>query len=334
MKYKFDTTTRKLVECEGQHLSKAQKEYFKDSQLRDRDGDLIQCFHYTNKQFDAFDKAHITDDSFCGRGFYFTSMTTFGSSFGKECLECYIDMKNPLIVENLDDWQKEDLFAYFANSEEYKNGELPRLEGHPLKSEEADRDSLIDILEYHTFEEPHLIALQEAMLGSWEYGDFRESGNIEDLMDSHILMEMKGYNEFLDVIDERGLSDYIEGEYLELRDLTGDNFHHGEWNAFSALLTEWAENNGYDGILSEEGGLDKHIREIVVFEPNQIKSVDNLYPTKSDNFRDNSREYLKEHLKDMSFDECMKLTKHIKEQEKQEKSKTLDKDKNRNTEVR
>lgn len=317
MKYKFDTTTRKLVECDGQHLSKAQKEYFKDSQLRDRDGDLIQCFHYTNKQFDAFDKAHITDDSFCGRGFYFTSMTTFGSSFGKECLECYIDMKNPLIVENLDDWQKEDLFAYFANSEEYKKEELPRLEGHPRKSEDLLKDDLIDIIEYHEFKEERLIELQYEMLRSYEYQSFKESGNIEDLLDSYELMKMKGYNEFLAEIDERGLDRYVEGDYLELRDLTGDQFHRGEWNAFSSLLTEWAQNNGYDGILSEAGGLDKRIREIVVFEPNQIKSVDNLYPTKSDNFRDNSREYLKEHLKDMSFDECMKLTKHIKEQEKQ-----------------
>ena len=182
---------------------------------------------------------------------------------------------------------------------------------------QLSKDDLIDIIEYHEFKEERLIELQYVMLRSYEYQSFKESGNIEDLLDSYELMKMKGYNEFLAEIDERGLDRYVEGDYLELRDLTGDQFHRGEWNAFSSLLTEWAQNNGYDGILSEAGGLDKRIREIVVFEPNQIKSVDNLYPTKSDNFRDNSREYLKEHLKDMSFDECMKLTKHIKEQEKQ-----------------
>lgn len=321
MKHVFDPKTRKLVETDGQHLTDAQKEYFKDSKLRDRDGDLVQCFHYTNKNFDAFDKNYITDDSFCGRGFYFTSMTTFGGSFGQECLVCYVNMKNPLVVEDLDMWQKEDLLRYFAQSEEYKNEELPRVEGYPLKSEEMDKDALIDIIEYHEFKDPHLIALQEAMIGSWEYESFKESGNIEDLVDSMILYDMKKCSEFLEVIDERGLDRYIEGDYLEARDLTGDNFHHGEWNAFSALLTEWAQNNGYDGILSENGGLDMRIREVVIFEPNQIKSIDNLYPTKSDNFKDNSREYLSQHLKDLSVEECMKITKHIKAQEKENKGR-------------
>lgn len=32
---------------------------------------------------------------------------------------------------------------------------------------------------------------------------------------------------------------------------------------------------------------------IIAFEPNQIKSVDNLYPTLNDNFRDNKEDYFK-----------------------------------------
>lgn len=71
------------------------------------------------------------------------------------------------------------------------------------------------------------------------------------------------------------------------------------------------QKQGYDGLVTE--GM------IIVFQPNQIKSINNLYPTRDENFRDNSREYLSEHLKDMSMDECMKLTKHIKEQEKNQK---------------
>lgn len=62
------------------------------------------------------------------------------------------------------------------------------------------------------------------------------------------------------------------------------------------------KDKGYDGIIvlnTSVGGYgDKQKQEIgkevIVFEPNQIKSVDNLYPTKSDNFKDNKEEYLKD----------------------------------------
>ena len=328
MKYKFDVQKRKLVECDGQHLTKAQQEYFKDSVLKDRDGDLVQCFHYTDKEFDAFDLDKIGssqgDPGYCGRGIYLTSMTTFGATFGQNCLECYVDMKNPLVVENLDRYQKEDLFAYFAQSEDYKDGDLPRLEGHPQREEIVDKEALIDILEYHSFKDERLTTLQKEIISSSEYNSFKESGNIEDLADSPILYEMKIIPEFLEVIDERGLDKYIEAGYLTTNDLTSNQFHYGEWVAFAELLTDWAKENGYDGILSENS-LDMKIREIVVFSPNQIKSVDNLYPTKSDNFRDNSKEYLQDHLKDMSLSECMKLTKHIKKMEKQEIPKDFNK---------
>lgn len=84
---------------------------------------------------------------------------------------------------------------------------------------------------------------------------------------------------------------------------------------FNKEFGDYLKSQGYDGMMWKHSGE----WTVVAFESNQIKSIDNLYPTKSDNFRDNSREYLSEHLKDMSMDECMKLTKHIKEQEKNQK---------------
>ncbi|MEE0930551.1 MAG: hypothetical protein UIM53_06080 [Acutalibacteraceae bacterium] len=328
MKYKFDTTIRKLVECDGQHLSKAQKEYFKDSKLRDRDGDLVQCFHYTDHQFDAFDKNFITDDSYCGRGFYFTSMTTFGSGFGKNVLECYINMKNPLIVEELDDYDKEDLFRHFAKSEDYINGYLPRLQGHPQKDEEYQAGMLIDMLEYAEFKNQGVKDLIEQLTDDYNYHEFLSSKNIEDLLDSSEFNELMEFDEFTSALEERGLDSYVEIDMLHIYDLTADKFHWGHWNGFAESLTEWAKENGYDGILSEKSK-DNIVREIVVFEPNQIKLVDNLYPTKSDNFRDNSQEYLKENLGNMSFDEQVEVSKYIAEKQAQQKDKSKVKDKSK-----
>lgn len=285
MKYRYDISLRRLVETDGQHLTKEQQEYFKDSKIRDRDGDLVQCFHYTDRDFDAFDKAYITEDSYCGRGFYFTSMTGFGSGFGKNCYECYIDMKNPLVVEDLSDRDKIYLLDYFAESQDYKNGDLPRISGHPQEEEiEWKFVSFVDMIDYSPFKDNETIRLIENLKNISEYSDFLESKNIEDILETNEMDSLLRNDEFKEQLEEHGLSDYAELEVLHFWDLAGDKFHYGYWNAFSARLTEWAKEYGYDGILSESNP-DCHVREIVVFEANQIKSVDCLYPTKSDNFR-------------------------------------------------
>lgn len=75
----------------------------------------------------------------------------------------------------------------------------------------------------------------------------------------------------------------------------------------------YLKDKGHDGVVT--GGM------IIVYEPNQIKAVDNLYPTHSDNFKDNSKEYLQQHLKDLSVDEACAIAKHIKQAEIQARTK-------------
>ena len=338
MKYKLDTTTRKLVEFEEQNLTQAQQAYFKDSKMRDDDGDLIYCFHYTDHEFDAFDVDKIGssqgDIGYCGKGIYFTSMTTFGTGFGHNVLECYINMTNPLIVQDLDDWDKESLLEYFASSEEYKCGDLPRIEGYPQDSEQYDRDDFINILEHngYYFDDEEVQALCEELMNSYEYGNFKDSGNIEDLEGSTEFEALKENDKFMRVIKDKCLESYLEiteqrwDEKLGKSTLKAEKFHRGYWADFAAQLTEWAKDHGYDGIL-DHAPYHGSIREIVVFEPNQIKLVSNLYPTKDDNFRDNSQAYLKENLKNMSLEEQRALTKHIKNQNQQDSNKTRDKSK-------
>lgn len=335
MKYKFDTSTRKLVECDGQHLTKAQQEFFKDSKLRDDDGDLVQCFHYTDHQFDAFDVSKIGssqgDIGYCGKGIYFTSMTTFGTGFGRNVLECYINMTNPLVVQDLDDWDKGSLLEHFSSSEEYKEGDLPRIWGYPQKSEERDSATLIDIIEYHSFEDEETQSLCQELANSYEYSNFKDSGNIEDLEGSTELDALRDNNEFMSVIRDRYIEDYLEiieqrwDERLSEETLVAEKFHRGAWADFAEQLTEWAKKNGYDGIL-DHAPYHGSVREIVVFEPNQIKLVDNLYPTKSDNFRDNSKEYLQQNESEMSIQERCEITKYISEKQREEQNKNKTKE--------
>lgn len=265
-------------------LTVAQKEYFKDSKLRDDNGQLVVCMHRTNHEFTAFDKDKITDDSYCGRGFYFTSRTDFGTTFGGKTLKCYLNITKPLILDSLDSYEKSALLDYFARSEAYQRGDLPRVQDHPQQSEEYSAYYLDDILRYHAFEDEDLQAEITEFLDSYEYNSFVESGNIEDINDSYTFNRIKRNKEFMQAVSDRGIEDYLELEILMESDLNFTRFHYGAWNDFAKLLTEYAQQNSYDGILLDL--YQGRSTEIVVFEPNQIKSIDNLNPTLSDDFRE------------------------------------------------
>ena len=64
-------------------MTEMQKEYFRDSQIRDNKGEVITCYHYTTHEFDAFDKNSIGttsgDSGYFGQGFYFTARPEFNS---------------------------------------------------------------------------------------------------------------------------------------------------------------------------------------------------------------------------------------------------------------
>ena len=247
-----------------QELTRAQEEYFKGSAIRGKDGQLMVCYHLTNAEFDTFDKDKIGGhNAFYGKGFYFSTSDKYDESFGEQfkgCfgqnqLECYIDMKNPLVIGDIDIFEIEEIMEYMRDN-------------HP------------------------------------KYG--QPDGPFE------IAISPREINE--------------DSEELQLTPLHWNQeiFKLGAWADYKEQLTNYAKENGYDGII--QAPLGSGPVEIVVFEPNQIKSIDNLYPTKSDNFRDNSREYLNKNLKNMTIEECCKLSKHISDMEKQKKSKQVEKE--------
>lgn len=229
-------------------LTNAQQEYFKNSQVRGRDGQLVPCYHCTSAEFDTFDKDKIGGhNSFYGRGFYFSTSDkydeTFGEQysgcFGEHRLECYIDMKNPLVLGDLDIFEVEEIMEYMRDN-------------HP---------------DYGQPDGPFEIAIMPN--------------------------EMPGPDEYKLTPDHWNL----------------EVFKLGAWAAYAEQLTNYAIENGYDGII--EAPLGAGPAEVIVFEPNQIKLTSNLYPTRSDNFRDNSSEYLQN--PDLSFEERAEIAKTIKE---------------------
>ena len=92
----------------GNSLTKEQQEYFKDSKVRDENGNLRVLYHGTGEEFTVFDKARVGqnfEDQGGDLGFYFTPNKAdargYASNSGGSHVESvYLNLTNPLIVED------------------------------------------------------------------------------------------------------------------------------------------------------------------------------------------------------------------------------------------
>lgn len=103
--YDFDIIIRKtranvktnfpIKDSTGRELSKGQIEYFKDSTVRDEDGNLLVMYHGTPENFTVFAKKKARASGTYGSGFYFTREDNHAKHYG-EAKEYYLKIDNPL----------------------------------------------------------------------------------------------------------------------------------------------------------------------------------------------------------------------------------------------
>ena len=79
----------------GKELSKGQMEYFKDSTVRDENGNLKVMYRGDSNDFTVFDRKKTNHSNLYGRGFYFTDSKAHAEQYGN-AREFYLDIKNPL----------------------------------------------------------------------------------------------------------------------------------------------------------------------------------------------------------------------------------------------
>ena len=104
--------TNKATDSKGRTLTKQQQEYFKDSKVRDENGNLLVMYHGTeanvgipeNNWFTIFDidKAG-RHGNMLGDGFYFTSDRSHAEQYAHtkgNIYETYLNIKNPLELNN------------------------------------------------------------------------------------------------------------------------------------------------------------------------------------------------------------------------------------------
>ena len=101
--YKSSDTRYSLKQdSEGKELSEGQREYFKDSKIIDKDGNLLVVYHNSDTDFNVFDKNKIgsNNGSSFGRGFYFATYQDLANDYGTIQKEYYLNIKNPLDYDN------------------------------------------------------------------------------------------------------------------------------------------------------------------------------------------------------------------------------------------
>ena len=90
-----------LKDSKNNYLSKEQIEFFKDSKVRDDNGNLLVVYHGTDADFNVFDKSKNIE----GNGaFWFSRSKDYADEMaiiknGKRVDEFYLNLTNPLIVE-------------------------------------------------------------------------------------------------------------------------------------------------------------------------------------------------------------------------------------------
>lgn len=78
------------VDNKGRELTKQQQEYFKDSKVRDENGNLLEVYHGTNADFNTYNNIKTEP------GYWFTENKEYASEHGKNIKSQYLKLTNPI----------------------------------------------------------------------------------------------------------------------------------------------------------------------------------------------------------------------------------------------
>lgn len=87
------------LDSDGNTLTPEQAEYFKDSKVRDENGNLLVVYHGTNGEFYEFDYSKVGKNGIInGVGFYFAKDNKTALNYGKRVIQAYTDIEKPLSI--------------------------------------------------------------------------------------------------------------------------------------------------------------------------------------------------------------------------------------------
>ncbi|MBO7735530.1 MAG: hypothetical protein J6S67_23395, partial [Methanobrevibacter sp.] len=270
----IDGKERTVYNSNGDRIAKSAEalrnfyKWFGDSKVVDNDGRPLVVYHGTSSVFDTFDSdvGHITDSGFFGSGFYFTPIKSEAEYYGRIVMPVYLKIEKPFIIstggyysglyDNLFEGGGQLLkdLGLLAENDLKDFNKYERLKKEFLKNVKVEK--------IYTYDAKH------TEIQVWR-ASFEKNGRSYE-SNSYRPWEEVGYNEKADT-KENALNN-AWGEYAHFNDL---NFliqdlsftDYIRTNGLAEELSKIIKSRGYDGTIAG----DEHI----VFEPNQIKSVDN-----------------------------------------------------------
>ena len=237
----------------GRELTKAQQAYFKDSKVRDAEGNLLVMYHQTDGTFTVFDTKHKgagAGDDETPFGIFLKRTSRNIGVRGEKQMELYADIRNPLRVRDRTELVSKlrELSVDYARLKD-KSAQIDKEYGAKFEeAKNAFKSFLIQWRKKNPDAPPR---------AAYDADGFDAAFNAEDNV----------VKEWTRAKDE-----------LALRAKTS--------------ITQALRDNGYDGVILEndKGSWGRSTEAYIALNAEQVKNIDNLTPTKDLDIRFSRRD--------------------------------------------
>lgn len=235
----------------GRELTEQQADYFKNSKIRDSDGNLQVMYHGTNADFNVFDTSVSggVNGTAEGFGIYLADRSDVSDAYGDRLIKAYVNVTKPAS----------------SNKKTITRSTLKKLIKATAMSE---AEKFVADGDYEN--------VNDAVKDSWisNYTNTYEksfSASLDDVANQLLRMDDNDMGIIQEVMAGMGIRDYADAYdfYDILKRVTG----------FDGFETWWtnAKNQG------------DPTRIVLAFDSNQVKNIDNEKPTESADIRFSSR---------------------------------------------
>lgn len=244
-KYSSNVYQAPTYNSDGAQLTPQQQKYFKNSKIRDENGNLLVVYHGTDADFNEFNMRDFGKDGETAEGFgiYLTDNPDVANAYGERSIKAYANITNPAT----------------SFSQNINQNTLEKL----IKATvEKQAEEMVADGDYQT--------LDEAIRDTWisNYTNTYEKSmddNYQDVAKNILRMNDNDMNVIQEIMSGMGARNYQEAYdfYDTLKKTTGiDGFE-----------TEWVANDG------------TKTKIFIAFDSNQVKNTDNSNPSSSSDIR-------------------------------------------------
>ena len=296
-------------DSEGRKLSKEQVEFFKNSKVVDESGNLLVVYHGTKSDFTIFDKSKGGEsNSIADIGFWFTPSKQgaerwaenawWGDNEQGKAMAAYLKIENPKIYETTDNNSKEVVLKerdLHQKRSKIASKYLYDIDRNNSTTGVAEWDAFRVIVENYDKETQSFYldklspdkrenVTRDAEEYKTIYAEEEELG--KEISRLHFTRD--GYEKF------RADMYSLTGQSAEDANFNGNGFALKNAQETKELFVKQLKEQGYDGLIIhtdfDANSFGLHNTQYVVFDANQIKSIDNLNPTANPDIRYSLRE--------------------------------------------